>query len=321
MMDLMMERKESHHPTYVKYTSNITRAVPIRVKIPALPKELTLIKKIPSFLTVRFYGPSDQIHFESSDFEIVLENPNPTVGDNLYRTILRPGPPPGIRASYPSEVGLEIDRVFFRELSVIPDLKISLKKGFRLGYVSANPHTIILKGPYETLASMDHISTKKLLGKDVDDVISRQLLLQKLPDFVGFAPNQPFQVEVTANILPAEIENNTFIPSRPVKCINETKGISVQILGNSQVDIYVNGKIKASDQNRFQAFVFCPVFFDLQNKTLRPSFLIQNHPIFVIDQLGLQDSQILRVEPPRVSLQFKWDGGIPSVPSSNPSSK
>ena len=188
-----------------------------------------------------------------------------------------------------------------------------MPEGHELGYINSSPRTVILKGPYETLAAMSHVQTKELSIEEVNDVISRRVLIEDLPDFVSFAPNQPFQVELSINILPVNKNNYYVIKNVPIKCINKTPNIDMQVPGRAMVDIYMSEEIEPTAKDKLQAYVFCPVFFDVESKTLRPSFLIQNQPIFCIDDLGTENAQIVKINPSTVSLQFKRNKKIKQI--------
>ena len=297
---------------YVTYTATVVRTVQVQVIEPQLPPQLVLLRKIPSFLNVKFYGTAEQMDFDISSFKIELENPNPVSGINLYIATLKPEPPPSVHVSYAKELQLFIDRLLTRELSVIPRLKLNLPPKYELGYVSINPRSIILRGPYEALSALTHVETEELriqIAKN-EDVVSRRVLITNLPDFVDFAPNQPFQVELSMNILPIAKNDYTIIKNIPVSCYNELTGIEMQTPGKSTVDLYINQQDKASRRRRskFRAYVFCPVFFDSVSKSLQPSFVIQNQPVFSTDRRGSENIEVLKIEPSRVSLQFKWIG-------------
>lgn len=293
---------------YVQYTSTHTRSVQIQVSLPELPSELIFSRKIPSFLDLKFYGKAELMDFDISHFHIRLENPNPQPGSNLYIAHLEPEAPPGVKVIYTKELQLFIDRVFLRELSVIPVLKINLPETHELGYISSNPRTVILRGPYETLAAMSAVETEELRVEESLDLISRRVLIKKLPDFVSFAPNQPFQVELSINILPLSKNDYKLLKEVPVRCLNEIPGIQMQVAGKASVDIYLNGDSQIPSPGTFQVYVFCPVFFDSDTKSLRPSFLIQNQPVFSVDTSGIENAQVLKINPPQVGLQFEWTG-------------
>lgn len=293
---------------YVQYTSTNTRTIQIQVIQPNLPGELIFSRKLPSFIDVEFYGNAKQLDFDITNFQILLENPNPQAGSNIYRVKLYPDPPPGIKASYIKEFELFIDRVIFRELSVIPSIQLKLPKTHKLGYISSNPRTVILRGPYETLSEMSYVETEKLSGEwdGSEELISRRMLIQKLPDFVAFALNQPFQIEASVNILPILKTDYKIIKDVPVRCANEIIGIQMTVLGKSSVDIYLNNDAIPIQAKNIPIYVFCPVFFDEKTKTLKPSFLLQDNPVYSIDGFGIENSEIMKIIPPKVDLQFEW---------------
>lgn len=293
---------------YAQYTSNRTRSVQIQVIQPELPDDLIFSRKVPPFLDLKFHGKAEQMDFDISRFQIKLENPNPQPGSNLYIAHLQPDPPSGIRVRYKKEQQLFIDRAFSRELSVIPLVKVNLPKTHELGYVSSNPRTVILKGPYETLASMSSVETEELRIEERDNLISRRALIKKLPDFVSFAPNQPFQVELSINILAIAKTNYKLVKKVPVRCLNKIPSIQMKVAGEDSVDVYLNDDGQSSRLRLSEVYVFCPIFFDSDTKSLRPSFLIQRQPVFSVDSSGLENAQVLKINPPKVGLQFKWKG-------------
>ena len=290
---------------YVQYSSTHTRSVEIQVIQPELPNELIFSRKIPSFLNIRFYGKAEQMDFDISRFQVRLENPNPQAGSNLYIAHLEPEAPLGVRVIHKKELQLFIDRLFLREVSVIPKLALRLPKSHELGYISSNPRTVILKGPYETLAGMSFVETEKVHISETDELISRRVLIKKLPDFVSFAPNQPFQVELSINVLPKTKDDYKILKNMPVRCSNEIPGIRMQVAGQDSVDLYLDSSSELSRRRLSKVYVFCPVFFDRDTKSLRPSFLIQNQPVFSVDSLGIENAQILKIDPPKLDLQFE----------------
>ncbi len=294
---------------YVQYTATVTRSVQVPLIQPELPSHLVFSRKIPSFLNVKFYGRREQMDFDISNFTIKLENPHPLPGLNLYIAKIDPDPPIGIQLSYKKELQILVDRSFMRELSVIPKLQVELPREYELGYVSISPPTVLLKGPYESLSSMSHVESVELRVEDTHELLSYQVRIDELPDFVSFAPKQPFQVELSINILPKKAKQNyQSIPNVPIRCSNKLPGIKMRLPGKTAVDIYVNETAQTEALKRLRALVFCPVFFDSDSKTLRPSFLIQNQPVFVVDPFGSEDAQVVKVEPATVSLQFEWQG-------------
>ena len=293
---------------YVDYSSIIVRSVQVEVIEPELPKNLVLLRKIPPFINVKFYGTAEQMDFEISNFKIELENPNPVPGKNLYIATLKPEPPQDVKVSYANELQLFIDRLLTRELSVIPQLELALPESHELGYISINPRTVMLKGPYEALSSMTHVNTENLRITEVVEVLSRRVLIVNLPDFVNFAPNQPFQAELSINILPKAKDDYVIIKNVSVVCINNIPDIEMQIPGKTAVNLYISPQQKLTTRRQFRAYVFCPVFFDKASKSLRPSFAIQNQLVFSTNRLGVENIEVLKIIPPQLSLQFKWIG-------------
>ncbi len=304
---------------YAEFTSKITRAVAIQVIQPELPGELIFSREIPSFLNVKFYGKEENMDFDVSNFKVILENPKPIPGSNLYIATIQPTPPKNVEVIYTKELQLSIDRLSLRKLSVIPTLKLNLPENRELGYISIQPRTIILKGPHESLALMSHVVTEELNVEETDDLISRRVLITGLPDFVSFAANQPFQVELNINTLPVDKEDYKVIKNVRVLCINKIPGITMQIPGKSTVNIYITKNIKQPNRKTLKAaYVYCPVFFDKERKTLRPSFLIQNQPVFSVDASGSENTQVLKIDPSHISLQFEWAGNKSQTESNSP---
>ena len=291
---------------YVQYTSNLTIVVEVPVVAPELPKKLIFSRKIPAFLKVSFYGKTDKMDFDTSHFQILLDNPNPISGSNLYVTSLSSDPPSGVKASFIGEILLNIDHIASRELSVVPKINAELPKGKSLGYVNSNPRTVRLEGAFETLSNMSHVETEVLEVKKVDHIISQRVLIQKLPDFVSFAEKQTFQVELTINVLDEKEKNYKVIENVSIECLNSMSNIKMQIAGKSKVTLYLSTEAKL--KKGVKAFVFCPIFYDKNKKELRPSFLIQNQPIFFTENSNVDIAYILKIDPSEVNLEFEWTG-------------
>ena len=134
--------------------------------------------------------------------------------------------------------------MILREVSVVPKVRVKLKNGRELGYVSSTPRSVILKGPYETLASMSQVETEELkIEEEEGEVISRQALIKKLPDFVTFADNQPFEVQLSVNLLNNK-NNYKTIKNIPIRCINKTPGIKMSLSGRGVVDLIIDNNLK-----------------------------------------------------------------------------
>ncbi len=288
----------------VQYGSSITRNVQIPVVQPTLPNTLIFSSKIPAFIKVSFTGHYDLMDFSLSEFKLILQNPNPILGTNIYRINLYPEAPQGVSVEYSKEIKLFVDRLILRELTVIPRVKVKLNPDQELGYISSTPRFIILKGPYETLASMSQVKTEELNIDESGEIISKEVLIETLPNFVNFGENQPFQVHLSINIL-----NKKFTPkiikNIPIRCINKTPEIKMKIAGKNTVDLWIGTNVKSRGVDSFSANVFCPVFYDSEAKAIRPSFLIQNQPIFSVDKNGLDNPQVLKIIPPQVNLEFE----------------
>ncbi len=293
---------------YVRDASTLTRSIQVPVIQPEIPSEFIFSRKLPPFMAVKFTGKAEKMDFDTSDFRLLIKNPNPLPGSNLYIVSLYPDPPSGVTVYYTKELQLFIDRFFLRELSVIPKITLHSIKGYEIGYVIQSPRTVILKGPYETIAAMTHVETEELRIKERNDTISRRVLINNLPDFVSFAPNQPFQVELSVNILPIANSNYTVVKNIPVRCINKIPGIQMQVSGESRVSFYMSQEAGKLRRAKLPAYVYCPIFFDNETKSLRPSFLLQNQPVFSVGQLGVENVQLLKIEPSFVNLQFTWVG-------------
>ena len=290
---------------HAHYGSNVSRNVQIPIIPPKLQGELIFSSKLPAFLKVTLTGHNDLMDFSLSGFQIILENPNPILGTNIYRVNLYPEPPQGVVANYTKKLEFFIDRMILREVSVVPKVRVKLKKGRYLGYVSSTPRSVILKGPYETLASMSQVETEEVkIEEEEGEVISRQALIKKLPDFVTFADNQPFEVQLSVNLLNNK-NNYKTIKNIPIRCINKTPGIKMSLTGKGVVDLIIDNNLKPRNYNPFRAFVFCPVFYDLVAKAIRPAFIIQNQPVFSYDKNGLENPQVLKISPSYVNLQFE----------------
>ncbi len=295
--------------SYVNYTKNVTRVIQIRLEKPDLPANLVLSDNLPSFVNVQFSGPREQMDFPVSDFRILLTNPRPAIGENIYRARLLPDLPDRIKAKYNSNVTVTLDIVMTRDLAVDPDIDYALESGFQAGYVWTIPRTVSVRGPSRIVSDMDRIRTQKFTIRSRENFFSKKVLIADLPEFTQLAPNQPIEVEVSARILSADIGGDTSTPLTmvkiPVRCINEIRGLVLKIPGSTFVEALVNAEKNIVAPDQFTARVYCPVFFDENTKTIKPSFLVESIPIFVDDRFSRNNVQILKIEPTRVTLQFE----------------
>ena len=290
---------------YVQYTSRITSVVDISVIPPELPIDLIFTRKYPSFIPVTFSGKEEGMGLDFMNFHITLDNPNPLPGSNMYRVQLHPDVPEGLQAEYKRELRLFIDRFYSRELSVVPKVTLNLSPEHELGYVNVNPRSVVMQGPYELLANMDHVETEELTIEETNDVIVRRILIARQADYINFAPNQPFQVELSINILSQNRSEYSVIENVPLSCINETPRLQLHLGDKVRVNIYRNPSTIALREEEKQAYVFCPVFFDEETQSIRPSFFIPKQPVFTMSHLGSEDLQIVKIEPPLLDLEFR----------------
>lgn len=294
---------------YVHYTRNIIRVVQIRVEKPEIPENLVLSSNVQSFMNVQFEGPREGMDFPVSDFRIILSNPRPESGDNKYRTRLLPELPQEIKARYESEISVRLDHVLSRELPIDPDIDFSLDSAFQGGYTWTNPRFIVVRGPTQVLSGMDRIRTQKVIVNSKESFISQRVLISDLPEFVTLAANQPIEVDVSARILPADLQmgegGQISLFRLPVRCLNAPPGVSLKTGASQIVDVLIGGEKSQIGADQFAAKVFCPVFFDDTSASIRPRFLIQDVPVIIEDRLGRTNVTILKVSPQRLSLQFE----------------
>ena len=301
---------------YVQYSRTTTRVLNIRVDRPEVPANLVLSSRVPSFMQVKIYGPSEMIDFNVSDFKIVLENPRPAAGENTYRSVIQPELPEGIGAVYQREVTVNLDRLMIRKLPVVPNADINLATGYRAGYMWTNPATISISGPAAVVGEMERLYTEKIAVAGSLPFYSTKVLLSPLPDFVNLASGQPFDVEVNLNVIPEQVElslgeeSGLFqVTDIPIRCSNDVRGMTMHVLGDRKASILLTVQ-EETQRNRikkdqFTATVYCPVYFDTETREILPAPTIMNVPIRVEDRLGRSDIAIIDAEPQFVSVEFE----------------
>lgn len=288
---------------YVQYTRTIVRTVHVRVERPELPGDLVFAERVPSFINVVVRGPRETLDFDASDFRIRLTNPRPAPGENRYLASLSPDLPEGIRADYSATLSLQLDRVLERELPVRATLTDSLEDGLEIGYVRTEPAALRVRGPSGAVAALSHIDlqTVNVTGRSSD--MTTTAAIAPLPAFVELAPNQPLEVIVRALVLNKDRTDLKILTGIPVRCANEIRGLVMRTPAVESVTIAVAGEGEFS-ADQFIAQVYCPVFFDQNQKAIRPSFSIQDQPVIIADRLNRPDVQIIKVNPARLDLQF-----------------
>ncbi len=295
---------------YVQYSYNVTRRVNVRVEMTPLPDNLLLSQRVPSFIEVSFRGSRDLMDFETSTFRVLLRNSKPEPGPNVYQAYLIPEPPENISASYTKRVTVYLDESMTRELPVVADLAPNLANNLQIGYVSVRPQTVRLRGPLTTLATMDRISTTEVaFESSVETQFDKsRLLLANLPPFVAPALGQGSDVDVKVQVLSENwIDRPDLVKFEqlPVRCSNEIPGLRMKVVGEETVDVYVTGSPDSLRRDQFQARVFCPVFFDERDRSVKPGFLIKDLPVRIIDRLNRSNVPVRNVVPARVDLQFE----------------
>ena len=296
--------------SYVQQSKQSLRTVDVQVDIATLPEELTFLKKPSAYIKVNFKGAKEMLYFDISDFRMLLENPSPKPGRNIYRAKLSPEAPNGIFVSYKEEQVIHLDRKIERTLPLQHNLQIikeTSSSDFELGYVRLNPLTITLVGPYETLSSMTLVRLKKdLISLQNEETYTKTTLIETLPDFVSPVSGEVIGIEVNVNILSKKERTYEKKLTLPVSCFNELKDLKLDIIGNKKVTIYFDGSANFErEKYLFKAFVYCPVFFNYETKNIVPSFIVSSQPIFIYKGDVPESTQVLKIDPPYMNLQFK----------------
>lgn len=296
----------------VHSTRNVTRTLQVRVEGPELSKNLVLNAKLPTFMNVELNGSSELMDFPISDFRIVLSNPRPEAGENIYRARLVPEPPVGVTAAYKTDIYVQLDRLLVRNLPVIPDIKFGLEPGYKPGYMRVEPPVIKIQGPYGVVSRMDRIATQQIEITGADSTFARRVLIHDLPEYVRLAPRQPLEVEFFMRLISTNPANTAPVgevlelKQVRVHCANTIRGLDMKTLGSESVSIYLAvGNNKRVVAEQFRALVFCPVFFDGESKSIRPAFSVKDLLVRAVDVMGRENMEVLRVTPPLVSLQFE----------------
>lgn len=295
---------------YVQYSNNVSRTVNVRVEPIPLPADLLLANRIPSFMEVTFYGSRDLIDLEPSEFRIVLKKSSPKTGENDYRAELTPELPENITATYPDRLKVYLDQADSRMMPVLPTLDLTLEGDLQLGYVATEPPAIQVRGPFQTLATMDRLGSEAVR---IQSSIARQESAAKvpvagLPDLVEVPPGQSDSVNVSVRLLTSDWKNQedvTVIEDVPVRCYNEIRGLEMKVVGDETVDVYISREPPGLARDQLRAYVYCPVFYDETKAAVKPSFLIKELPVFIQDRLRRSNLDILMVSPARLDLQFE----------------
>ncbi|MCB1319627.1 MAG: hypothetical protein KDK34_05220, partial [Leptospiraceae bacterium] len=287
---------------YVQFSRNVTRTVQIRVERPELPADLAMAERVPAYMEVALYGTQDSIDFEFSNFRMELE---PTsrlkTGENTYKVRLLPALPEGIRAEYQTELNIKLDRSRLRELPVIPVLDLDLQPDRALGYVSTDPEYIVVRGPYSIVAEMERLYTEPLRMDVLQDRIGGDILIRDLPDLVEPAPDQPLQVQVNATLYNPDGTDYVVLEDMPVRCMNPVPGM---VMKTTTVNLHVEGDPEDIRKDQFQLAVFCPVFFD-SDERIKPQFVIEDLPVQIVRRPTVPGIRPVFLEPSVVVAQFE----------------
>jgi hypothetical protein len=303
---------------YVQYSKTVTRVINIRIEKPDVPADMVMDSRIPVFMNVKMYGPRELMEFNVNEFRIILSNPSPEAGENLYRTQLSPDLPEGINAVYNRELKVSLDKVAVRELPIIADLNVNIKEGFKAGYILTNPAVVRVKGPEKLLNTLERVRTERIMVNTSSSFFRTKALISDLPEFVAVESKQAHEVEVSARIIPEKLRTEAgtaidqdlvFLDDIPVKCRNDIRGISMRVLSDRKVSAVIlrsaDSGSKPVVKEQFTAEVFCPVFYSTELKKILPWDTVMNMPVYLTDKSGRTDLVILDVEPAKLSLQFE----------------
>lgn len=292
---------------YVQYSKNITRVMNIRVEKPEIPAGLVLSSRIPSFMPVSFRGSSDIIDFNVSAFQIILTNPDPAIGENIYYARLMPELPEEIEGEFKKEIPVLLDRLLVREIPIRPKIVDPEEGNLKRGYLSINPDAVEVRGPFKNLSELQHLDTLPIKLSGPAGLFVKRTGLAELPEFISVVSGKRKEVRVGVRLIETEhiYDNEILFENIPIVCMNEIRGLTMKILGTERVTI----RAYSPDPNhkpagiRPEAKVFCPVFYDETTKTIEPTSLINDVPVRI--ELSGGNLEILEVQPPTVHLQFE----------------
>ena len=297
---------------YVYQSKYEVKTLEIQLEMVELPSDLLLVRKPDPYLNVTFRGATENLEFDTSNLRIVLENPAPKPGMNIYRAKLVPDPPSKIDASFKEEQKVLLDKKITRTLPIVSNLKLEKSEDFVLGYVRLQPRFITLTGPYETLAKIEKIKTTlQSIEAEKEFIYTQHVLIEELPDFVKPIDNQAIEVEINVHILAKErLKEFDNIHTKKVRCLNKLDGIKTNIIGQKDIRLYLEENIDIKNRTdklqiqQLKAYTYCPVFFDEETKQLMPSFTL-SQPVFILDSEGNESINVLTLEPENVELQFE----------------
>lgn len=120
---------------------------------------------------------------------------------------------------------ININPLQSKKVKIIPNIEITLKPGYkRIKPYELEPDSVLIKGPSKLIDTLSYLQTEKLVLKDIDAPVERELLLQS-----------PFENEISVNLNTVKLKipvietiQNTF--EVPIKVTHVPKGISFKIL-------------------------------------------------------------------------------------------
>lgn len=299
---------------YVQDARIMTRIINVRVDRPELPDTLVVSSRIPSFMKVKIYGPREMMDFTASDFRIQLTNQRPGVGEILYVASIYPVLPEGLGAEYERKVPVILDREMKRTLPVTPVLDINLASGFRKGYTFVEPGALRVRGPAAIVSWLERIRTSQLVVSGSLPIFKRKVLINSLPEFVYLDQGEPPDVDIQVNLLPDDLDPGTddtveIVQNVPVVCNKHPAGISMSVDGKATVDVMVMAEdpdmLKHIKKDQFRAEVACPVYYDSDEKKIKPSEKLLGLPVFVNYRGNTNNVIVLDVMPDRLTLKFE----------------
>ncbi|HNL69321.1 MAG TPA: hypothetical protein PKK76_12385, partial [Leptospiraceae bacterium] len=221
---------------YVEFAQNVTRVQHVRVTVPPIPPGLVFASRVPSFMDVELYGPSELMDVAASDFKMQLINRRPVRGENIFRVKMSPELPSGLEASYPKELKVMLDEVLYRELPV----EAAYDHSMPLGGIRIRPRTVVVVGPYQKMAEMDRVMT---LPVTLSGSGSRSIraVLADLPDFMSLAEGQPNEVQL--DVWDKQEKDPTYetVEGIPVRCSNNVVGLRLRQPPSVRIRVPIQG--------------------------------------------------------------------------------
>lgn len=138
----------------------------IPLELHNLPKDMEVVRSPTERINVRFSGPRRIVlKISQSGISVPLDLTDAVEGETtfeLYPSHIKAPEKVSVTRISPSSVTVTLERMIERRLPVDPDVQGKPAWGFRVGKVTVEPETVVVKGPRSAIRASKSVKTEPL---------------------------------------------------------------------------------------------------------------------------------------------------------------